>query len=214
LATLQGIMTIQDAGPPALEEPRLADGPGSDVARAAAGDRAALRRVLTRLAPVVLSAARRVLGSQAARGHDAEDVTQETLMAVTRKLPELRDPAAARAYARRTAARRALRLRRDADRDRDRLGTVAAQRAGRGDLSREALARGRADLLLGLMQDLSEVQAETMVLRYCLGMSLQEVADTMETSPNTVRSRIRLARERLVQEIDERPELRAALEGA
>lgn len=206
---MQSYATMTATGQPS-RAPVSAGRPVDDVSLAARGDRAALGRVLSGLAPHVLSTARRVLGARAARGHDAEDVTQETLLAIARVLPEMRDHQATLAYARRTAARRALRLRRDADRDIERLSGLVSER--RGDLSRDVKAKHRADLLIGLLHELSEVQAETMVLRFALGLSLQEVADSMETSINTVRSRVRLAKEKLAEVVEAHPEIKSALE--
>jgi RNA polymerase sigma-70 factor (ECF subfamily) len=183
-----------------------------EVIRAASGDRAALARVLSELAPPVLAAARRVLGHTAPRGRDAQDVTQETLIAVARHLPELRHPGRLLAYARRTAVRRALRLRRDAVREHDRLAALARTDELRGDLRDDARSRGHAELLLALLDTLSEEQAETMLLRFALGMSLAEVSQATDVPTNTVRSRIRLAKERMRSELERHPTLRAALE--
>jgi RNA polymerase sigma-70 factor (ECF subfamily) len=59
----------------------------------------------------------------------------------------------------------------------------------------------RRALLRALVDELPEAQAETLVLRVMLGYSIAEVAETTGVPANTVRSRLRLAKEALKSRI-------------
>jgi len=54
---------------------------------------------------------------------------------------------------------------------------------------------------------LPEAQAEALALRVALGWSLKEIADATSTPLNTVRSRLRLAKEALRRRIGDDPGL-------
>lgn len=195
----------------------VADSPrGSDqvqlVEAAQRGERAALSRLLTRLAPSMLATCRKILGpGLAANGSDAEDATQDALVDLARGLGALEDPRRVQAYAVRIAARRAIRARRqrlqpEASAE---LEQLPAEHEG-PDASVARQRRARA--LLALLDELPEAQAEALYLRVALGYSLPEVSATMGVSTNTVRSRVRLAREALRRKLDKRPALRLLLE--
>jgi DNA-directed RNA polymerase specialized sigma24 family protein len=74
------------------------------------------------------------------------------------------------------------------------------------------LARRRHALLHGLLDSLPEAQAETLALRIVLGFSLEETAAPTAVPLNTVRSRVRLAREALRARIEADPALLELLE--
>ena len=76
-------------------------------------------------------------------------------------------------------------------------------RGGGSDL---AAARRRA-LVRRLLDELPEEQAEALALRVALGWSLKEIAETTGTPLNTVRSRMRLAKEALRRRIGNDPDL-------
>ena len=77
----------------------------------------------------------------------------------------------------------------------------------------QSLALRRQRLLAELLETLPEQQAETMALRVVLGFSLAEVAAATAAPENTVRSRLRLARETLRERIAAEPELSELLGG-
>ena len=58
-----------------------------------------------------------------------------------------------------------------------------------------------------LLADLPEEQAEALALRVVLGWSLEEVARAYGIPTNTVRSRVRLAKEALRRRIEATPGL-------
>ena len=181
------------------------------AARAIAGDRQALSRLLTRLAPLMLSTSRRILGPGLTDGAtDAEDAVQEALVDLARGLPNLRDPKRVEAYAVRITARRAIRARRRRHEPTSTPDGLADQQ----ETADQALMRRRkATALLALLDELPEKQAEALYLRVALGYSLAEAATTMNVSANTIRSRVRLAYEQIRKKLEKRPALRQLLEG-
>jgi RNA polymerase sigma-70 factor (ECF subfamily) len=155
------------------------------VGRAQHGDRQALDQLLRALQEPLY---RHVL-TIVADAHTAEDVLQETLLAVCRKLRSLRDPRWFRAWAyriaTRTAVRRAQREHRWADALRDdALDAVPAA---------EPEPRFAPELLAALPAALESVSpASQLVLRmhYLDELTLVEIAEALELSPGTVKSRL------------------------
>ncbi len=166
--------------------------------RAGAGRRGDERAVLEETGPVMLRVIQRVLGPQA---DEVEDVLQEASLALLGSLRAYRGECTLRHYAGRIAARHAIRARRRRERERDKVVALRAWNEHR-DLrapSVSELQERRDDerLFRELLGKLPEEQAEALVLRVVLGHSLPEIAAAVGAPPNTVRSRIRIARERL-----------------
>jgi len=174
------------------------------------GDAGALRRVLEGVGPGVLRVARIVLG----RHHpDVQDAVQDTLVALTRALPAFRGDSTVLHYACRIAVRTAMAARRGSQ---SAARSVEAPAQDRAALSPhdEVLAARRRAILRELLGALPEAQAESMALRVVLGCSMQEVADATGAPLNTVRSRLRLAKETLARRISEDSVLAELLEVA
>ena len=74
-------------------------------------------------------------------------------------------------------------------------------------------ARRRA-AVRSLLDKLPEEQAEALALRLMLGWSLKEIADATATPLNTVRSRMRLAKDALRKRVSTDPALAEALDRA
>jgi RNA polymerase sigma-70 factor (ECF subfamily) len=70
----------------------------------------------------------------------------------------------------------------------------------------------RRQAILRLVDDLPEEQAETMAMRFVLGWKLHEIAQATGAPFNTVRSRLRLAKEALLRRIQRDPTLAEALD--
>jgi len=69
-----------------------------------------------------------------------------------------------------------------------------------------AATRRRA-VVRALLDDLPEEQSEALALRFMLGWSLLEISETSGAPVNTVRSRLRLAKEALRRRIEADPAL-------
>jgi RNA polymerase sigma factor (sigma-70 family) len=173
------------------------------LARDAGRDPAALRTLVAAVMPAILRAVRGVLG---AHHLEVEDVAQEAAIALVDALPGFRFEATVLHFASRIAvfkalaARRRLRVRGEGKHDAldDQL-PIADDGAAPDE--RIAAAR-RRDILRELCDELSPAQSEVLILHVMLGFSVEEVADTAQVPANTVRSRLRLAKQALRRRIE------------
>jgi RNA polymerase sigma-70 factor (ECF subfamily) len=161
--------------------------------RAASGDAVATRALLESVAPRVVRATRAVMGG----AHpEVEDAVQLALIGFIQSLPSFRGECNPALFAARIAVRTAGAVRRrsrsrqrpvDASIDIDALEGSPVDRA----------ATRRREVVRALLDDLPEEQAEALALRFMLGWSLVEIAESSGAPVNTVRSRLRLAKEAL-----------------
>jgi RNA polymerase sigma-70 factor (ECF subfamily) len=161
---------------------------------ARAGSADASQRLFEAIAPVMRRVCRGVLGD---RHLDLEDTIQECLVDVLRALPHYRSEGELVHYVTKIAIRRAILVRRrGAQRERSLRVLEALQDAD----VRPAAAASAAEhsrMLSDVLARISEVQGETLVLRVILGFSMEEIASTMSVPVNTVRTRLRLAKDAL-----------------
>jgi RNA polymerase sigma factor (sigma-70 family) len=209
-------MTVLHHGPAVFESRggQVATDPLADLlADANAGDRDKLSRILEATAPAVLGVVRLILGAD---NPDVPDVAQESLLAVKDALRSFRREASVMQYARQIAVRTALSARRGRN-ARDRLLERYRRESAAGPDTRPAtdpvMRARRTAAFRGLLDDLPDEQAETFALRVVLDYSLDQVAAATGAPLNTVRSRVRLAREKLKQRIEADPALLEILRG-
>ncbi len=175
--------------------------------RAAAGDLPATQALLRYLTPAVTRVSAGVLGGA---NPNLDDVVQQVLIAVQRALPAFRGECHPAGYASRIAFRIALRARKTQKLALFRgemLARLEAEAHPAEPPSAEAEAEWRRRVIRDLLEELPEEQAETLALRVMLGWSLEEVAETTGAPVNTVRSRVRLAKEALRRRIESNPAL-------
>lgn len=170
------------------------------------GDPVAIDRILLFLTPSLLKAVRALLGPDHA---DVEDRVQEVLIAVIEALPGFRGDCTLLHFAIRIAIRRTTAARR---RSRWVLDWVERFRLREAPLADEpvsprdaTIAERRRGLLRTLLGEIPEAQAETIVLRMALGHSIEEIAVITNAPVNTVRSRLRLAKEALRSRVEADP---------
>jgi RNA polymerase sigma factor (sigma-70 family) len=171
------------------------------AALAAAGDVSATSRLLEQLRPRMSRLVRALLGSLHT---EAEDVLQQAMIAVTQALPAFRADSSVWHYASRIVARTALASARRAAAERSRQGEIVeldSLPSLASGANEELAAQRRRSAVQGLLATLPEEQAETLALRVVLGFTLGEVAEATGAPVNTVRSRIRLAKEALKERI-------------
>ncbi|HXK16216.1 MAG TPA: RNA polymerase sigma factor, partial [Polyangiaceae bacterium] len=157
--------------------------------------------------PTLTRVATGVLG---ARHADLDDAVQQSMIALVRALPAFRGECHPAGYASRITLRVALRVRRNLKRDatrREELGQLGPVEDQELDANDDALGSRRRELLRELLEDLPEEQAEALTLRVVMGWSLEEVAQASGAPVNTVRSRVRLAKEALRARIEAKPAL-------
>jgi RNA polymerase sigma-70 factor (ECF subfamily) len=159
------------------------------VADAVGGDRRAMERLLSQVRPLVVRYCRARVGRQERSFASADDVAQEVCLAVLTALPSYRDqgrPFLAFVYG--IAAHKVADAHRAAARNRsepvadvpdepdDQAGPE--QHAMRGELSGE---------MAELLKVLPPKQREIVVLRVVVGLSAEETADAVGSTPGAVR---------------------------
>lgn len=181
------------------------------VQRAAQGEREALARLLSLIAPSIVSAVRVVAGDKV----DVEDAAQEAMIAIVDSVSRFRGQSSFLHYARRIAVRTAFGLRRARQR-RARLAEVEIEGAPFDAAESAAESQNTTaerNECLGafqrLLDELPEGQAESLTYRVLFEYPLPVIARELKVPVNTVRSRIRLARDHLRERILADPDLAA-----
>ena len=171
-----------------------------------------MRTLIVTVAPAILRAVRSVLG---ARHPEVEDVAQEATLGFARALPEFRRECNLIHFACRIGVLAALAARR---RRRSRaenrlddgvaLDLVEDQAASPAEAAIEARRRAA---LRALCDELPDGQREALVMHVVIGMTVEEPAAACRVPANTVRSRLRLAKEALRAQVPADVRLREAL---
>jgi RNA polymerase sigma-70 factor (ECF subfamily) len=184
--------------------------------RAVAGDPAAIASLLRAVRGPVTAVVRRILGGSPA---EADDVVQQTMIAFLQALPAYRGEGDPRAYARTIAVRTAIATRRRSRAEPVQLARGVTYDGGDEEQTREAIdlgsvtaedpavAQRRRSVLRSLLDEIPAEQAEALAMRIVLGWTLEEIATSACAPLNTIRSRIRLAKEALRRRIEASPEL-------
>jgi RNA polymerase sigma-70 factor (ECF subfamily) len=164
----------------------------ASVAAAIAGDRRALEAVVSRLLPRLRNLVRYLVRGDA----DADDISQEAMVAVVRGLPSYRGNGSLESWADRVAVRETFACLRRARRARDRIDRsadlTAVPHPGGGP---DAYAERRRTAML--LDELPDEQRHAVVLHHVLGLSVPEIALEMGAPMETVRSRLRIGIGRL-----------------
>ena len=164
------------------------------VRLAARGDREALTRLVLRLLPRVRNLVRYLIRGD----RDVDDVAQEAVVAVLRGLGTYRGQGSFESWADRVTARATFAWLRKRRADEARELEVARLEATHGDdgaAPDEYACRRQA---VRLLDALPLEQRHVLVLHHVVGMSVSEVADHLGAPAETVRSRLRLAKQRLL----------------
>jgi len=165
------------------------DVPNDLLLAAMAGDRTAVGRVIALINPFVTRYCRGKLGSMDRSSVSADDVAQEVCLAVLTALPKYRDqgrPFLAFVYG--IAAHKVIDAHRASARNRaepvadvpdsTETGDGPEQRALRIELSQE---------MSRLLDTLPDKQREILILRVVVGLSAEEAADLVGSTPGAVR---------------------------
>jgi RNA polymerase sigma-70 factor (ECF subfamily) len=179
---------------------------------AGAGDSVATAKLLRQFAPRLSRVVRAVLGG----GHpDVEDAVQQALIGFVHALPAFRGDCDPLGYATVIAVRTAVAARKRSRLDQTRrdegvdADAIAELRPSPSD---EAASQRRKEIMRDLLAELPSEQAEALASRVVLGWSLEEIAAHSGAPLNTVRSRLRLAKEALKRKIEADSDLLEALE--
>ena len=165
------------------------DGLDDVVARAVAGDRDALQKVLGTIRPIVLRYCRARIGIAERSGLSADDVAQEVCLAAITALPRYKDqgrPFLAFVYG--IAAHKVADAYRAMGRNQsdatDTLPDRPSGDPGPEQLAMDSDAAARMDKLLAV---LPEKQREIVILRVVVGMSAEETAEAVGSTAGAVR---------------------------
>lgn len=147
------------------------------VLRAQSGDREAFDALLRTVDADLLRYVGRLVGKDAA----AEDIVQDVLIQIVRKIGWLRDPALFRPWCFRIASRAAFRSFRREPRHQelDEIATV-----------NESFDPWQRERLLQALPRLSPASRAVILLHYFEELAISDVAAALELSPGTVKSRL------------------------
>ena len=173
------------------------------VAEAVAGSRDALREVVETIRPIVVRYIRARLGTTERVGLSADDVAQEVCLAAIQALPRYQDqgrPFLAFVYG--IAAHKVADAHRAAARNKSDPTDVVPERyspdVGPEQMALQADTSARMNKLLAVLPD---KQREILILRIVVGMSAEETADAVGSTPGAVRVAQHRALARLKGEI-------------
>jgi RNA polymerase sigma-70 factor (ECF subfamily) len=159
------------------------------VAEAVAGNRDALREVLEIIRPIVVRYCRARVGATERSGLSADDVAQEVCLAAITALPRYKDqgrPFLAFVYG--IAAHKVADAHRAAARNRADPTDVVPERyspeAGPEQMALDSESSARMNKLLSVLPD---KQREILILRVVVGMSAEETAEAVGSTPGAVR---------------------------
>ena len=173
------------------------------VAEAVAGSRDALREVVEIIRPIVVRYIRARIGSAERSGLSADDVAQEVCLAAIQALPRYQDqgrPFLAFVYG--IASHKVADAHRAAARNRSEPTEVVPERlsldAGPEQM---ALQSDSAARMKKLLEVLPEKQREILTLRIVVGLSAEETAEAVGSTPGAVRVAQHRALARLKSEV-------------
>ncbi|MGI9164370.1 MAG: sigma-70 family RNA polymerase sigma factor [Mycobacterium sp.] len=173
------------------------------VAEAVAGSRDALREVVEIIRPIVVRYVRARIGATERVGLSADDVAQEVCLAAIQALPRYQDqgrPFLAFVYG--IASHKVADAHRAAARNRSEPTDEVPERFS-ADTGPEQMAinSDSAARMQKLLQVLPEKQREILTLRIVVGMSAEETAEAVGSTPGAVRVAQHRALARLKSEI-------------
>jgi len=159
------------------------------VAEAMAGDRVALREVLETIRPIVVRYCRARVGAMERSGLSAEDVAQEVCLAAVMALPRYCDrgrPFLAFVYG--IAAHKVADAYRAAGRDLAYpTDSIPEHRSAEPDPEQAALEADSVTRMNDLLEILPDKQREILILRVVVGLSAEETAEAVGSTPGAVR---------------------------
>ncbi|MDN3495705.1 RNA polymerase sigma factor [Planococcus sp. APC 4015] len=159
------------------------------VARAVDGDTAAFEMLIRRHGSLMRAYVSRIVGSLS----EADDVVQEALYTAWRRLPELRDPSAVKAWLMRIASRHAFKhIRRRPPEDA--LPMLEAATATDTQPENVAIRNAQLRALAAALDTLPEDLRQCWLLREIAELSYDDIAKELDIPRTTVRGKLARAR--------------------
>ncbi len=166
------------------------------IARATAGDLVAFEMIYKAMAGFVYNVALRIIKNR----EDAEEVTQEVFLIIHQKLKEFRQESSLKTWVYRIAINCALNSSRKTKQGRNNVveykdfsGTATQSDTDKA-IEKEHCVKA-VDKILGV---LNEEQRVCVILRNIEGLSYEQIAETLKVNINTIRSRLKRAREKIL----------------
>jgi RNA polymerase sigma-70 factor (ECF subfamily) len=187
---------------PIVQRRELSDGALSDLAnKAKGGDPAATEQLFLQLLPRVRNLVRYLVRGD----RDVDDLSQDALVMILKGMHGYRADGPFRAWVDRVVARSvfaSLKRRASVPPVDERDGHAVAAEGGSGS-GHEAYCMRRK--LVDWLDRLPEAQRSALVLHYVMGLTIPEAASELGVAEETVRSRLRLAKDRLRSVIEDVP---------
>jgi len=123
----------------------------------------------------------------------AAEVSQQTFVSIQRSLGQLRDPQAFKAWLFRTAINDCHSLARRRHRRKSTMEALSVRDHGGGSPAtpyQELNRKERSQIVLAALQEIPAEQREVIVMKEYEGLKFREIADILQTSENTVKSRL------------------------
>ncbi len=175
----------------------MADHISDDVLRRAAeGDIAAFEILYREYAPFVYNVAYRVVGSV----EDAEEIVQEVFLTVHQKLKDFMFRSSIKTWLYRITVNSSITLYQKRKKEQVKHVDIdeVEEVAGPSELHEEINRRAAQQQVEKVLNVLSQDERVCVVLRNIQGLSYQEIAQTLEININTVRTRLKRAREKMI----------------
>lgn len=179
----------------------MEDIPKDILLKALEGDMQAFESIYRRASGFVFTVALRITNNS----HDAQEVTQEVFLKVHRSLKDFQFRSSFKTWLYRVTVNTALNVYKRASRHmqgRDDFQSVIETYPSREDSANEIMGREEQQenetRLKSLLDRLSPGQRACIVLREIQGLSYKEMADALMTNINTVRTRLKRARQALL----------------
>ncbi len=165
------------------------------VAKAARGDLEAFEVIYRGTAGFVYNVAYRVLYNR----QDAEEITQEVFLKVYHKIKDFRFQSSFKTWVYRIAVNCAINYAKRNARERDKRNEYYENTDPWQFISKPAVGTAESkEAVETFLKMLNPDQRACIVLRNIEGLSYQQIADTLNININTVRTRIKRAREKLL----------------
>ncbi|MEU4739834.1 sigma-70 family RNA polymerase sigma factor [Actinosynnema sp. NPDC023658] len=202
---MRAVVPVQSEDVPHPPPARVGGGPEKHVEAAVRGDRRAVEALLAEIRPVVVKYCRARVGTGQRSSASAEDVAQEVCLAVLKALPNYREqgrPFLAFVYG--IAAHKVADAHRASARNRAESVPELPDSAGNEPGPELRALQGELSDRVGqLLSVLPDRQREILVLRVVLGLSAEETADAVGSTPGAVRVAQHRALTRLRKALDE-----------
>jgi len=173
------------------------DIPEDIIIKASKGDIDAFEFIYKAYSKPVLNVAFRILDNMV----ESEEVTQQVFLTVYQKLNKFQFQSSIKTWIYRIAINCAINYVRRISRERDRMVEYSEglySQSTVGEIEEHMNREEREETVNSLLKVLTPDQRACIVLRNIEGLSYQEIAETLKININTVRSRLKRAREQLL----------------